>query len=83
MFQISISIILLINICVFIEVDIDMAIKNALRACEKRGITGKNITPFVLNEVSRVTKGMSMETSKKKRNKWIIFCIGSILGTFY
>lgn len=33
--------------------------------CKKQGILGKNITPFVLSEVSRVTKGLSMETSKK------------------
>jgi len=33
--------------------------------CEKQGIVGKNITPFVLSEVSRLTKGLSMDTSKK------------------
>jgi len=35
--------------------------------CEKQGITGKNITPFVLSEVSRLTKGLSMETSKNRK----------------
>lgn len=54
---------------VFKEADIDMAIKNALETCEKRGITGKNITPFVLGEISRVTEGLSMETSIYTRNR--------------
>jgi len=36
--------------------------------CEKQGIVGKNITPFVLNEVSRLTKGLSMDTSKNLEN---------------
>lgn len=44
-----------------------MAIKNALLMCEKQGIKGKNVTPFILSEVSRVTKGVSMETSKKHK----------------
>jgi len=43
-----------------------MAVKNALQICKKQGVTGKNVTPFVLSEVSRVTKGVSMETSKKE-----------------
>lgn len=45
--------------------EIDLAIKNALEMCEKQGIAGKNVTPFVLSEVSRVTKGVSMESSKE------------------
>lgn len=42
--------------------------------CEKQGIVGKNITPFVLSEVSRLTKGLSMDTSKKyiKYAVWLI-----------
>lgn len=36
--------------------------------CEKQGIMGKNITPFVLSEVSRLTKGLSMDTSKILEN---------------
>jgi len=35
--------------------------------CEKQGIMGKNITPFILSEVSRLTKGLSMDTSKNNR----------------
>lgn len=49
------------------EREIDLAIINALQMCEKQGITGKNVTPFVLSEVSRVTKGVSMETSMKRK----------------
>lgn len=41
-----------------------MAVKNALQMCEERGIKGKHITPFILSEVSRVTSGVSMETSE-------------------
>lgn len=50
-----------------------MAIFNALQMCEKQGIMGKNVTPFVLSEVSRVTKGVSMETSMEK--KWYLICL--------
>lgn len=35
--------------------------------CEKQGVIGKNVTPFVLSEVSRVTKGVSMESSKSEQ----------------
>jgi len=55
-----------------------MAVKNALQVCEKLRITGKNVTPFVLSEVSRVTKGVSRETSKRENNSFwltrIMFC---------
>lgn len=44
--------------------EIDLAVKNAMRMCEEQGILGKHITPFVLSEVSRVTSGVSMETSE-------------------
>lgn len=37
--------------------------------CEKQGIIGKNVTPFVLSEVTRVTEGVSMETSIYKKKK--------------
>ncbi|KAL5233682.1 hypothetical protein ACI65C_001092 [Semiaphis heraclei] len=43
--------------------EIDKAIENARQMCEKQGIMGKNITPFVLSEVSRLTKGLSMDTN--------------------
>ncbi|VVC28187.1 Pseudouridine-5'-phosphate glycosidase [Cinara cedri] len=43
--------------------EIDLAIKNALQMCVEKSIKGKNVTPFVLSEVSRVTKGVSMETN--------------------
>ncbi|XP_025422378.1 uncharacterized protein LOC112692064 isoform X3 [Sipha flava] len=45
------------------KAEIDIAINNALNLCAKQGIMGKNVTPFVLSEVSRVTKGVSMETN--------------------
>lgn len=53
--------------------------------CEKQGITGKNITPFVLSEVSRLTKGLSMETSKNRKQTiqlssfYILFIYSSLL----
>ncbi|XP_050435452.1 uncharacterized protein LOC126842473 isoform X2 [Adelges cooleyi] len=46
-----------------IQTDIDLAVENALQLCNKQGITGKNVTPFILSEVSRVTKGVSMESN--------------------
>lgn len=54
----------------FAEEEIDVAIQNALRTCEKQGIVGKHITPFVLSEVGRVTNGVSMETSKRELEIW-------------
>ncbi|XP_060851868.1 uncharacterized protein LOC132930169 [Rhopalosiphum padi] len=45
------------------KTEIDKAIENARQMCEKQGIVGKSITPFVLSEVSRLTKGLSMETN--------------------
>lgn len=50
--------------------------------CEKQGITGKNITPFVLSEVSRLTKGLSMDTSKNNR-KYAIRLSDSFIYNYY
>lgn len=42
---------------------IDDAIENALRTAEKNNITGKDVTPFLLTEVNRITGGRSLEAN--------------------
>ncbi len=42
---------------------IDSAIANALTKADKEGITGKNVTPFLLNEIKNETKGKSLEAN--------------------
>ncbi len=42
---------------------IDDIIKNALKAADKAGITGKAITPYLLGEIKQMTKGASLEAN--------------------
>jgi len=42
---------------------IDSAIKFALQKAEKEGITGRNVTPFLLNEIKIETKGKSLDAN--------------------
>jgi pseudouridine-5'-phosphate glycosidase len=39
---------------------IEPAIANALKAAAERNIAGKDVTPFLLNEIVAVTKGKSL-----------------------
>lgn len=39
------------------------AIEQALKTAQRQGVTGKNITPFLLSAVAKITKGMSLKTS--------------------
>lgn len=41
----------------------DTAINLALSEAEKAGIHGKEVTPFVLERMNRITDGKSLETS--------------------
>lgn len=41
----------------------DGVIKEALKDCEKEGITGKRITPFLLGRVKDLTEGRSLEAN--------------------
>lgn len=45
--------------------EIDSAIKKALGFAEKKGIKGKDITPFLLSEVKNITKGSSLDANIK------------------
>jgi pseudouridine-5'-phosphate glycosidase len=45
--------------------EIDSAIKKALGLAEKKGIKGKDITPFLLSEVKNITKGSSLDANIK------------------
>jgi pseudouridylate synthase len=42
---------------------IDHAIEKALRLANAQGIKGKHITPFLLNEIERMTEGLSLKTN--------------------
>lgn len=46
------------------EKQINEAISNALADAAKNDVSGKEITPFILAAVSKITKGRSLETSK-------------------
>lgn len=46
----------------------ETAVIEALRLAEEKQITGKDITPFLLNEVDRATSGLSQETCIKLLN---------------
>ncbi|XP_024083793.1 uncharacterized protein LOC106664206 isoform X1 [Cimex lectularius] len=43
--------------------EMNTVINLALDAAEQQGINGKNVTPFVLDKVSQLTKGKSLETN--------------------
>jgi len=43
--------------------EIDDAINNALRQASDRGIIGKNITPFLLDAIKKITDGRSLEAN--------------------
>lgn len=50
------------------EMDYDFindAIDKAVRDAEKKGIKGKNITPFILSEIHHITEGKSLYSNKK------------------
>lgn len=61
-----------LNLVFFISYDlaenkINAAIEEALKDAKLKGISGKEVTPFILAAVSKITAGKSLETSK-------IFC---------
>lgn len=43
----------------------DVVIQKALKECEKKGIKGKRITPFLLSKVKDLTEGKSLEANIK------------------
>lgn len=45
------------------EAEINEAITRAIEKAESSGIKGKEVTPFILEAVSAITKGKSLETS--------------------
>lgn len=45
------------------EDEMERVIQNALAEAEKRGVTGKEITPFILEKVASVTSGKSLQSS--------------------
>lgn len=45
--------------------DMDLVIQEALEKCEKYNISGKRITPFLLDEVKKLTEGKSLEANIK------------------
>lgn len=47
--------------------EMDSAICKALENAKSKGITGKDVTPFLLEELNRITRGQSLQASKYKR----------------
>lgn len=45
------------------KAEIDRAIDEALSKAEANGITGKEVTPFLLKEIANITKGKSLATN--------------------
>jgi pseudouridine-5'-phosphate glycosidase len=45
------------------RVVVDEAIKTALRLCRKRGLRGQQVTPFLLQQVSQLTHGASLQAN--------------------
>lgn len=43
---------------------VDSAISEALERANAMNITGKQVTPFLLNELNNITRGQSLEASK-------------------
>lgn len=43
---------------------IEDVIKKALCECKERGISGKEVTPFILEKVNQLTRGKSLEANK-------------------
>lgn len=43
---------------------INNAVAKALEEADKIGIKGKDVTPFILSAVAKITAGKSLETSK-------------------
>lgn len=43
----------------------ESSINKALADCKRKGITGKGITPFLLDEINTITGGLSLETNKR------------------
>ncbi|HEY5122923.1 MAG TPA: pseudouridine-5'-phosphate glycosidase [Ignavibacteria bacterium] len=44
---------------------IDTAIDKALKSAEKKGVKGKDVTPFLLSEIKNITKGESLDANIK------------------
>jgi pseudouridine-5'-phosphate glycosidase len=49
---------------------INNAIEKALEEADKIGIKGKDVTPFILSAVAKITSGKSLITSKFSRRGW-------------
>ena len=50
----------------FLVSEIDAAISEALKICKEKQISGKSVTPFLLQHVNNITKGKSLQSSKYK-----------------
>jgi len=42
---------------------IDQVIEGAVQAAQEQGVSGKNITPFLLSEITKRTEGKSLEAN--------------------
>lgn len=49
--------------------EMNIVIENALKDADVKGISGKEVTPFLLSAISKITKGKSLESSKCYLNK--------------
>lgn len=44
--------------------EMELAICNALESAKNKNISGKNVTPFLLEELNKITHGQSLRASK-------------------
>lgn len=50
------------------ENDIDTAISEAIQIAKSREISGKEVTPFLLSEIGKITENKSLNTSNEQLN---------------
>lgn len=60
-----------LNLHLLSDKQIDVAIEDALEKARSCGISGKEITPFLLSEIGRITNNESLKTSRVDSNKII------------
>lgn len=46
--------------------EMELAICNALENAKSKNVSGKNVTPFLLEELNKITHGQSLRASKYK-----------------
>jgi pseudouridine-5'-phosphate glycosidase len=51
------------SFCIVLEKEIAEAIVKGIEEAKGKNIKGKDVTPFILNQVSKITDGKSLQSS--------------------